>query len=85
LNSLPGQGLLGIATSKKIGVTPKRNKVKRRFREAVRLQSLVAPNLDYVLIVKQDAANAPFERIQIEVRTLFDEAKRRWAEESEFS
>ena len=85
LNSLPGKGLLGVATSKKIGVTPKRNQAKRRFREAVRIQSLAFPQLDYVLIVKTDAANASFERIQLEVRTLFEETKRRWADELEFS
>ncbi len=85
MNSLPGKGLLGIATSKKIGVTPKRNLAKRRFREAVRTQFLVETKLDYVLIVKNEAADATFERIQQEVRTLFEETKRRWADELEFS
>jgi hypothetical protein len=46
---------------------------------------LIQPNLDFVLIVKQSGATAPFERIQDEVRTLIGEAKRRWAEELECS
>jgi ribonuclease P protein component len=82
---MPGTGLVGIATSRKIGTAPRRNRTKRRFREAIRLQTLTHQGLDYVLIVKQDAATAPFERILIDVAALFQEAKGRWADELEFS
>ena len=82
LIALPGTGLLGIATAKKIGGKPDRNRAKRRFREAIRIQAgLVDPRLDFILIVNPDGANAVFERIQEEVRTLFGRAKERWESE----
>jgi ribonuclease P protein component len=85
LISLPGTGLLGIATSKKIGSKPPRNRAKRRFREAIRTQNLVDSALDYVLVVQTSGADAPFERIQEEMRRLFQEAGKRWASELESS
>lgn len=82
----PGTGLVGIATAKKIGGKPQRNRARRRFREAVRLQSeIVRPAFDFVIVVNQTGADAPFERIQEEVRRLFGEAVNRWADELESS
>lgn len=84
--SLPGKGLIGIATSKKLGSTPARNSVKRRFREAFRTQPELADStLDIVIIASNGAANVPFQRMQDEVRRMCDETKRRWASESESS
>jgi ribonuclease P protein component len=81
-----GTGSVGIATSKKIGSKPKRNRVKRQFREAIRIQfQLIDSRLDYVLIVKTDASESSFERIQEETGNLFREAAERWANELEFS
>jgi ribonuclease P protein component len=86
LAALPGTGLLGIATTKKIGGKPDRNRAKRRFREAVRTQpDLADPRLDFILIVNTDGAQAPFERIREEVRSLFLRAVERWADELESS
>jgi len=86
LTSLPGTGLLGVATAKKIGTKPPRNRAKRRYREAVRTQSgLLDSRFDFVLIVTESGARAPFERIQEEVRRLFAESVKRWADESESS
>lgn len=81
LSALPGTGLLGIGTSKKIGNKPRRNRTKRRFREAVRLSELVDPRLDYVLIVGPRGDTAPFARIREEVVDLFGKARERWADE----
>lgn len=78
----PGSGLVGIATAKKIGDRPARNRAKRRVREAVRLLS--DPHdlrLDYVVVVSPAAANAPFSQIQEELARLVPGAKERWAEE----
>jgi ribonuclease P protein component len=84
--ALPGQGFLGISTSKKIGNRPRRNRAKRRFREAVRLDANIAdPRLDYVLIVYDAGADADFGSIQEEVRTLFAKINERWAGELESS
>jgi ribonuclease P protein component len=80
--ALPGTGLVGFATPRKLGNRPRRNRARRRFAEAIRLQpGLVDSRLDFVLIVSADGADAPFERIQEEVRTLFERARSRWDEE----
>jgi ribonuclease P protein component len=82
----PGTGLVGIATSKKIGGKPQRNHVKRRIRAAVALNPEPPDKrFDFVLVVSPSAANAPFVRIQEEVRRLFAEGVARWAEELESS
>jgi ribonuclease P protein component len=84
--SLPGTGLIGIATSKKLGSAPARNRVKRRFREAIRTQPEIANSeLDVVIIVSASSAGESFVRIQEEVRKMCEETKRRWASESESS
>ena len=70
--ALPGNGLLGFATSKKIGAKPRRNRALRRFREAVRLQPQIRNEAyDFVVIVNVAGAEAAFQRIQEEVRNLF--------------
>jgi ribonuclease P protein component len=77
---------VGIATAKKIGDRPARNRAKRRFREAIRIQpTLLDPRLDFILIVNVEGATATFERIQEEVRSLFTRAKERWASDLESS
>ena len=84
--SLPGTGLIGIATSKKLGSTPARNRIKRRFREAIRTQPELADStLDIVAIVSLQAADASFPQLLEEVRRLLGETKKRWASESESS
>lgn len=82
----PGTGLVGIATSKKIGGKPQRNHAKRRIRAAVQLNPEPPDaRFDFVLVVSPGAVNAPFGRIQEEVRRLFAEGVGRWAEELESS
>lgn len=84
--ALPGTGLLGVTTAKKIGNRPQRNRAKRRFREAILTQAdLADPRLDFVVIVGLDGAQASFDRIQKEVRILFIRAVERWADELESS
>jgi ribonuclease P protein component len=79
LCSLPGTGLVGFATSKKIGDRPQRNRARRRVQAAVRgLGNSRCNRLDYVLIISQETANAPFERIGEEVRSLFQKAVEKW-------
>ena len=82
----PGAGLVGIAISKKIGSKPRRNRLKRRFRAAIDLNSeLLDRRLDYVVVVNAEAAEASFDAIETEVRAVFAGVNQRWAAELESS
>ena len=86
LSSLPGTGLLGIATSKKLGDRPNRHRARRRAQAAIRTMfSMVELKLDYVLIISPTAESATFERIGEELRNLFLKAREKWALELECS
>jgi ribonuclease P protein component len=79
---LPGSGFFGIATSKKIGSHAVRNRAKRRWREAVRMEEpLLRPDLDYVAIVHEHGAKADFPEIRAELRALLERVNERWADE----
>ncbi|HMS53810.1 MAG TPA: ribonuclease P protein component [Fimbriimonadaceae bacterium] len=82
LLALPGDGRLGIATSKKIGNKPDRNRCKRRIREAFKAQP-TRPHfgLDIVVVAFEASANAPFQQIANEVSRLTSELEKRWANE----
>ena len=83
---LTGAGQIGFATSKKIGSRPRRNKARRRVQAAFRINgATIHPELDYVVIIGQDAAIAPFGRIGEEVETLLLRVREKWAGESESS
>jgi ribonuclease P protein component len=86
LTALPGDGLLGIATSKKIGNKPQRNRAKRRFREVLReLRSELHPQLDYVVVALPSSTEALLPEINDDVRSLIEDLNKRWAAESESS
>jgi ribonuclease P protein component len=82
LSALPGQGKVGIATSKKIGSNPRRNRIKRRFREALRKLDLADQNLDHVLVVLPSAEDATAEEIRQDLVKVFGHMAERWANES---
>lgn len=83
---LPGIGLLGFATSRKIGEKPQRNRQRRRFQAALQpCADLLLPNLDYVVILGPSCADASFGRITEEARDLILRANARWADDSESS
>lgn len=59
---------VGLTVTKKLGGAVKRNRIRRRLREAARLEShRLNPGYDYVLI----ARSAAFERSMIELRKDF--------------
>ena len=80
LASLPGEGMIGIATSKKIGGKPSRNRAKRRVREAIRTSTGACRNLDVVVIVSPNGAKAPFADLVAEWSTLVAQSESRWVE-----
>lgn len=81
LSGLKGTGLLGVATPKKLGCSPKRNRLKRRLREAVRLSGASREGLDVVIIGVLAAAEAPFEELKRDLSEAFGKLRKRWENE----
>jgi len=86
MSALPGTGLVGVSTSRKIGNRPTRNRVRRRFREALRLKSeCIEPALDYVVVIGVAGKEASVQEMALEAETLLKGLQARWASESECS
>lgn len=82
LVALPGSGLVGLATSRTIGAKPRRNKLKRRFREALRSQQeIIEPRLDYILMLLPSAEQSSYTAIREELANVFNKVNERWASE----
>ncbi len=81
--SLPGIGLVGIATAKAIGSVPRRNRQKRRVREAFWLDPGEKHNLDWVIVVKASAVDRTFGELAFQLGGLIVETQQRWADDSE--
>ena len=79
---LPGAGLIGIATSKKIGGKPARNTQKRRFREILRQHpAWLNPNVDSVVVLSERVAARSFEELTAEAEQLFQALQAKWSQE----
>lgn len=61
----------GFTASKRLGAATKRNRARRRLKEAVRLIAgcHARPGYDYVVIARQAVLSRPFGEIQEELRT----------------
>ena len=68
---------VGFTVTKKIGCAVVRNKIRRRFREAVRvvLPSLHLPGYDYVIIAGKSCPDASYKDIVRDLRYAFKEVR----------
>ncbi len=68
----------GFTVTKRIGNAVKRNRARRRLREAVRLTAPdhAKPGLDYVVIARTGALNRAFTAILMELEVAFDRLDR---------
>lgn len=66
---------LGISASRKVGGAVRRNRAKRRLREAAReLIPTLPQGTDVVLVATPAAATEPFEQLERRVRTVIERA-----------
>lgn len=64
-----GPPRLGITVTKKTGNAVKRNRIRRRLREAVRTQAAdeMMPGTDYVIVGRRDVLDVPFDTLTKEL------------------
>ena len=78
--ALPGTGRIGYSTPRAIGNTPRRNRMKRRFRAAV-METVRPVNLDMVVAISAKAEAAPYPAILQDLAGAMGRMKERWANE----
>jgi ribonuclease P protein component len=67
---------VGFTVPRAFGKAVKRNRVKRRFREALRLDlTLIGAQWDIVINPRRTALAAPFDEMRSEVRKLVDRCR----------
>ncbi len=68
-----GSARFGITVTKKVGNSVIRNRIKRRLREAIRLNAAkyATAGFDYVLIARKAALNAGFDELVAELSAGF--------------
>jgi ribonuclease P protein component len=66
----------GLAVSRRVGGAVTRNRVKRRMREICRRELPIVGPADYVLTLRREAVDAPFEELRAEVARLATRARK---------
>jgi len=67
---------IGFSISKKLGKANKRNLLKRRLREIVKISNI--PSFcNYVLLARENAVNLEFETLKKEVKSLFEKYEKK--------
>lgn len=78
--ALPNQGgttRVGISVARKVGGSVRRNRIKRRIREAVRKNaSFLPPGVDMVIIAGRSCYDAVFNSIERDIKVFAEEWKR---------
>jgi ribonuclease P protein component len=70
-SALAEDARIGFITSRKVGGAVDRNRVRRRFRELIRMDRFrIKPGLWLVIIGRNRACSASFGELQAEWRTL---------------
>ena len=67
---------IGYAVSKKIGKAWKRNLLRRRLKEIVRINSLCENGKNYILLSREGAGDIEFKVLENEILKLFEKGKR---------
>ncbi len=66
-----GRTRIGISVSRKAGGSVRRNRIKRRLREALRKNaSFLPPGTDLVIVARARCHDVEFERIEKDIRAL---------------
>ena len=65
---------IGFSISKKLGKANKRNRLKRRLREIVRVENLPKNFNNYVLLAREGSQNLELDKLKAQVLELF----RKW-------
>ncbi|MCX7799086.1 MAG: ribonuclease P protein component [Fimbriimonadales bacterium] len=67
---LPGTGRVGLAVSRAVGSTPRRNRARRRFREALLGSEALRPDRDYVFVLGERALTEPLPALRAAAEEL---------------
>ena len=69
---------LGLTVTRKVGNAVERNRIRRRLREAVRLEcgNDMASGFDYVVVARRDLLGVPFATLKHELSRRFARTRR---------